>query len=101
MPAMLTESVIERPIFEYLDLIERHRAGRPGTSRPPRPLDHDRRRLVEFQRSLEGRAGEECWSGLCAGCGRTLISATWNVDIGPRLRRVVYCTRACRAAHGG
>lgn len=39
-----------------------------------------------------------CWSGVCPGCGRGLISATTSWNLGPG---VFYCTRACRAAHGG
>lgn len=49
----------------------------------------------------------ECWIGACAGCGRTLISATWSLghggavsaSLGYYYRRPVFCTRACRTRH--
>lgn len=49
-----------------------------------------------------------CWIGKCAGCGRTLVSATWPIgrkdtraaaDLGYRKDRPVFCTRRCRALH--
>lgn len=93
MPAMTSE-LVEKPMFEYLNLIERHRWSRPVTPGPPMPgLGF---KLVPSIINVSTGINEPaaCWP--CPGCGKTLVSAVhnaWQPPVG------MYCTRACREAH--
>lgn len=81
----MTTRIPEAPTFDYLDLVPRHRMRRLGTM-PAQPVP-----LVDSATPpLERRWASQCWMGVCARCGRTLISATGAVPAG------TVCHRACR-----
>jgi hypothetical protein len=82
-----------RPLFSRLNVIERHRdSGFHFRSLQPPPS------LKPSQRKFRSQVqADTCWIGTCAGCGRTLISATWDLH---RSSANVYCTRACRENRG-
>lgn len=98
MPAM-TKDIPEPPIFEYLDLIARHRRGRPATGRnPSATLEPGAARLgaapARSPKLPLLPALASTW--LCPGCGRPLVSAVHTIA-----PVTMYCTRACKARSEG
>lgn len=93
----------EAPIFDYMNLIQRHYDGRrlqrPG-ERLGTTIPEEKRRTAPGRGSRLASFSGCCWSGNCPGCGRALISAVHKatMDGGPRAD-AMYCTRACKAEH--
>ena len=95
MPSML-DRVEQEPIFDYEDLITRHRP--PGLERPPRVEPERPRAAVPSHLPRLPLLSDPCATWLCPGCGRSLISAVHPPSKTPS---TMYCTRACKTAHGG
>lgn len=91
-PPAMTARLVESTVFDYLDLVERHRSGaRVGATRR---LEARPQPVPSPLPSLDGIVGGTvCWSGWCPGCGRALISATTDSHVRPD---AFYCSKACR-----